>query len=221
METIQELKNKIVLLERQDSENAWKEWYDKGKMFLEGLVGRCFIYSTSGFIQVFKVVGIKSQGVWTSRTPGYFEMKTEGYFTIHSAKYDFSERFSIPYPEKSPYGTFGVERPKFSVKDKRTLSQLHYKGQSLNETCCVTTSRVAKLGRYVEKDGEIKYSEYAVCKPKPEKSVKDEFFGMGVYEVDPKLYNDALDIANKIASMTDEFWNKHEGTLKDAKRVTD
>lgn len=218
METVQELKNKIALLERQENEGAWKEWFDKGKCFLEGLVGRCFMHNSTDSAQIFKVLRIKVQGVWTAKTQGYFELETEGYFTVNSAKYNFTNRFVIP-PKDGPYGTFTLCNPKFTIRNKKVLSQLNYMGQSLHDNCSVDTSRVAKLGRYGLKNGVEDYGTYAVCQPKPVKSVREEFFGLLVYEIPVEMYDDALLIANEIAQKTNEYWKKYENAMKGAKRL--
>lgn len=219
VETVSELKRRIAQLEVEESKDAWQEWYDKGVVFLNSIVGRVFAYWGGSSLVIFKVLSYKTQQVWTQRASGYFEIKTEGYFNIYSAKHIYGAGLQIPYTSNTPYGCFEVDVPKFTARNKKAMSQIDYKGMSLSNSCCVQTHKVTKIGRYITDDkGKIDSNHYAVCTPKPKKSVKDEFCSQ-VYEVPLEMYNEALEMANELVGKTNDYWNKYEKVLKEAKRI--
>ena len=226
MNKIQELETEIKQLKRKESIEAWAKWHEEGKKFLDSLIGKCFVrYSTVDTIFLFKVKSYKVQGVWgVNHHPGYFEIQTEGHFVINNTKWSPKIEFHSEGSENfAPFGTFSlISKNKYNKKNFQfDISALKYIEQGLEESCCVETSRVTKIGRYGvdKKTGKESYGVWECCGEKPTQSVASEFIGLFTYTIDEDFYNEAKSIADKLKIDTINLWKKFEKVFDDTKRI--
>jgi len=206
---IKELEDEKRKLLVENSKIKWKEWHEEGVKFLESIKGKCFITKSNNSFQIFKVIDYKKGNfLGNSEYKGFYEVTTEGYFTVRSASH--SHKFEIPYTPETPFGCFALKVNKKSKKIQST-SQLSYSQQSLNEACLIDISKVTKIqyrGDEYEDDGWA-------FEDIPTKSVKSwlkEYWNW--YEVSQEFYNDCIKLANYIAIETNKLWDKYQKELE-------
>jgi hypothetical protein len=215
MNKVQELQKQLRVAEYEESKKAWLEWYEQGKRFLDSVVGKCFLWKSGGrdttSFFMFKVIGYKTVGMIPSTVhPGFFEVETDGYFEINRANYSFRRNS----PAGDAFGTFPLTYRK-KGGNREVVSNLNYDKTSLNKCCCVNNSRVTTYGYYkLDKPDDFESGEMYL--PRPRKSVREEMIGLGVYEADENLYNEAKALADEFALRTRELWGKYQKQIEEA-----
>jgi hypothetical protein len=214
--TIQELEEELRKKKFEAKKKAWEDWHTEGRRVLDKMIGKAFIWKNSKeTATLFKVISYDVQGVHGCSHPGYFVVKTEGYFTIRCASW--SSAFTFPTGD-GRFGTF----PVIAVNKKKkseNISMLEYVSRTLGDSCSLEDSRLVTIGRYGQKpDGRTDSDIWACLKDVPERSVREEIIGLMGYEISDELYREMRAIAMSIAETVANFWELHKEEIENAPR---
>lgn len=218
-----DLKDKLKELDHQKSElelelskEAWAKWFEEGEKLLKSVVNKAFIVKNNNSFHMFKVNSYeKSNWLGNYNWKGWFQVNTEGYFTINAAGHIYGRGVDINYNKDGLFGTFPFRKTHNKTKLQYT-SFLDYKSMNMRNCCGVDTHKVLYFGYRGE---EYENSGYAYKKA-PEYSVKSWLVDIwGWYEVPMEFYNECKSLVDTIACETDKLWGKYEKIIPECKLI--
>jgi hypothetical protein len=198
MRTVEEIEKELADAKRSELEASWKEYLGKTTLYLQSIVGKCFIkWSCNQTFSIFKVSGFKE--AYTTRLGAREDWGPDRFFTVTASA-------SITCRIADQRGNWFKPSVKFS---KFKFNVVNGNEIETSELCLMDLDNEKYIRNTVMEFGRKSYNERI---PFYDKELED--FKWGLREVPEEVYLEAKSIAEDNILKTKSFWDKHSTMIR-------